>query len=351
MEYAKSIAGAENVKHEYKTVFKGFSAKLNIDQLLLVRQNSFVEYVEADQVVSTSACIAESAGSWGQTRVAQHAIDLTNLPYKAASNSAKDVTAYVLDTGIYVDHSEFQGRATFGFKAEPSWTNTDVHGHGTHVASTIGGRIYGVTKKVNLVAVKVLGDDGFGSNAGVIAGIDYTASQHVSKGKPSTANMSLGGSKSTAINNAVASAVSLGVVFVVAAGNDDDNACNYSPASAPSAVTVGATDIGLNPSNEEIDIRSYFSNYGSCVDIFAPGSLIKGAWIGSKTATKVISGTSMACPHVCGLASLILGDIPSLSPGQVKDRLVANGNQKMIDLICTDEVCKQSPNVLAYNGC
>jgi len=201
-----------------------------------------------------------------------------------------------------------------------------------------------------LVAVKVLGDNGSGSNSGVIAGIDYVAKQHKARGKKSTANMSLGGTKSTALNQAVAAAVASGVSFVVAAGNDDANACNYSPASAPDAITVGATDIGVT-SGTEVDIRSSFSNFGPCVDIFAPGSLIKAAWIGSTTATRTISGTSMASPHVAGLASLLLGD-ESLTPKQVKDRLISTGNKNFIDLLCgSDSVCKQSPNVLGYNGC
>jgi len=297
------------------------------------------------------SCSHELAGSWGQTRISEELINLDGS-YTATHTGGVGVTAYIVDTGVYVQNNDFQGRATFGFKASPQWSNTDSNGHGTHVASTVGGKLYGVAKRVSIVAVKVLGDNGQGTNSGVIAGIDYVATQHMSKGKPSTANLSLGGGKSTALNAAVDAAVDFGVVFVVAAGNDNDNACDYSPASAKEAITVGSTDVGSNLQGNDEDIRSYFSNYGSCVDVFAPGSLIKAAWIGNVTATNTISGTSMASPHVCGVVALLIGDSPMMSPAQVRTAILGTSNKAMIDMLCEGvSECLKSPNFLAYNGC
>jgi subtilisin family serine protease len=296
-------------------------------------------------------CAFEPSDSWGQTRISQKKI-LLNGKYHATETGGNGVTAYIVDTGVYVQHSDFQGRATFGYKASPGWSNNDANGHGTHVASTTAGKLYGIAKKAQIVAVKVLGDNGQGSTAGVIAGVDYVVEQHQSKGKkPSTANLSLGGSFSSALNNAITLAVSAGITFVVAAGNDNYDACQYSPASADGAITVGATDIA-GQTGRETDIRSVFSNYGSCVDVFAPGTLIKAAWIGSETSFNIISGTSMASPHVCGLATLILGDQPNNTPKQVLDLIISTSNKDMINMNCNeDKTCLASPNNLAYNSC
>jgi len=358
---AKAMVGEENIEHVYRLALKGFSSKLDDNHLLQLRRNPFVEYIESDQVMrlielqdenaitnSQQQCALEPSDSWGQTRVSQSTISL-NGRYFASSTGGSGVDAYIVDTGVYVLHSDFQGRAKFGFKASPSWSDTDANGHGTHVASTVGGKLYGIAKRVSLIAVKVLGDNGSGSTAGVIAGVDYVVTQARSTGKPSTANLSLGGAKSTALNSAVNTAVASGVTFVVAAGNDNSDACNYSPASAASAITVGATDVG-DDNGKDIDVRSIFSNYGKCVDVFGPGTLIKAAWIGSQTATRTISGTSMASPHVCGVACLILGD-QSASPADVFDIINSTSNKNMIDLECTNTICTQSPNSLVYNGC
>jgi len=341
--------------HTYQTALKGYTAILTKDQLLQVRQNPFVAYVEFDQVVKTAtveqkSCSEQTQGSWGQTRIAEEHVNLDGS-YAASPQAGKGVTAYIVDTGIYVENVDFQGRAKFGYKALPSWSNSDANGHGTHVASTVGGATYGVAKKVHLVAVKVLGDNGQGSDSTVIAGIDYVASAYSTNPKPTTANLSLGGGKSLALNEALNGAVDLGVVFIVAAGNENDDACDYSPASASSAITVGSTDIDDNGSGE-VDIRSYFSNYGSCLNVFAPGSLIKAAWIGNVTATHTISGTSMACPHVAGIASLLLGDSPSMNPAQIRNTIIGTASPRLIDLTCgTNKICKESPNLMAYNGC
>jgi subtilisin family serine protease len=196
-------------------------------------------------------------------------------------------------------------------------TATDCNGHGTHVAGTVGGTLHGVAKGVSLVAVRVLGCNGSGTNAGVIAGVDWVANNHV---KPAVANMSLGGGASTTLDNAVANAISKGVTFAVAAGNGNflgiaQNACNYSPARVPSAITVGATT--------KTDAKASYSNYGTCVDIFAPGSSITSAWYTSTTATNTISGTSMASPHVAGVAALYLQSNPGATPAGVASALIA----------------------------
>jgi len=356
IENVKAQIGKENILHTYTTVLKGFSAVLTPAQLLQIRQNPFVSYVEVDSVVKASkveqgSCISQTQGSWGQTRIAEEQLNLDGT-YSASSTAGEGVTAYVVDTGIYVHNVDFDGRAHFGFKAMAAWSNTDNNGHGTHVASTVGGKTYGVAKKVTLYAVKVLGDNGQGTDSGVIAGVDWVASNYTKGGKkPSTANLSLGGGKSLVLNAAVNEAVLLGITFVVAAGNSNDNACDYSPSSASSAITVGSTDVGAGL-NGEVDIRSYFSNYGSCLNVFGPGSLIKAAWIGTPTATNTISGTSMASPHVCGIVALLLADNPKLTPNQLRNTIVGDANPNMIDLKCgTNPICKESPNLLAYNGC
>jgi subtilisin family serine protease len=222
------------------------------------------------------------------------------------------VHAYVIDTGIEVSHPDFGGRATNGWDfVSGDAVAEDCNGHGTHVSGTIGGTIYGVAKQVALVAVRVLNCAGSGTYSGVIAGIDWVAANHVG---PSVANMSLGGGKSFSLNDAVNGAVASGVTFAVAAGNSAADACDYSPASAASALTVGATTSS--------DARASYSNYGSCLDLFAPGSGITSDWKGGGTNT--ISGTSMATPHVTGAAALYLGAHPSASPNTVGSALLSD---------------------------
>jgi len=289
-----------------------------------------LEYIEQDQVVYALGQQVNPP-SWGLDRS-----DQRNLPLDSRFNyydsAGSGVTAYIADTGILVTHNDFGGRAVFGFKANAAWSNTDGNGHGTHVASTTAGTSYGLAKRASLVAVKVLGDNGSGSTSGVVAGVDWIADEGTAN--RDVANMSLGGGASVAMDDAVNNAVTAGIFFAVAAGNDNGNACNTSPARAANAFTVMATT--------STDARSSFSNYGTCTDIFAPGSNIVGAWIGSNTATNTISGTSMAAPHVCGAAALANGQ-SARTPTALKSYLVSQGTANVISNPGTG-----SPNVLLY---
>jgi subtilisin family serine protease len=227
-----------------------------------------------------------------------------------------------------------------------------LNGHGTHVSGTIGGVKYGVAKNVTLIAVKVLDGDGSGSYSGVIKGINWVVESFKKRKRPSVANMSLGGPYSQAVNDAVSAAVEAGVVFGVAAGNEDSDACDGSPASTVNAITVGATAVS-HKNDDQLDIRSTFSNWGTCVDIFAPGTLITSSWIGGTSATKTISGTSMATPHVVGAAARYLSENKMATPKEVKQHLVETAGSDMIDLSCAgrSSACKKSPNKMLYASC
>jgi subtilisin family serine protease len=229
------------------------------------------------------------------------------------STTASNVHAYIIDTGILTTHTQFGGRASSGFDFVDNDSNaTDCNGHGTHVAGTVGGSTYGVAKGVSLVAVRVLNCSGSGTTAGVVSGINWVTSHAI---KPAVANMSLGGGASTSLDNAVSASVASGVTYAVAAGNSNANACNSSPSRVATAITVGATS--------RTDARASFSNFGSCLDIFAPGVGITSSWFSSTTATNTISGTSMASPHVAGGAALVLAKNPSFTAAQVTSALIA----------------------------
>lgn len=319
-----------SMKHLYGQAIKGFAAQLSTQNLNTLRSDPRVKYIEQDGIMRADA--TQTGATWGIDR-----IDQRNLPLDGSytySTTASNVTAYIIDTGIRVTHSEFGGRAVWGSNQSGDGQDTDCNGHGTHVAGTVGGSTYGVAKGVKLVAVKVLACDGTGTNSGVIAGINWAASN---KSGPAVANMSLGGGASQAVDDAVSGAVSKGLVMAVAAGNDGLNACNYSPARAASAITVGSTT--------STDARSSFSNYGSCLDIFAPGSSITSSWNTSDSATKTISGTSMATPHVTGAAALILSVNTSYTPAQVASALTSNATSGKVTGAGTG-----SPNLLLYTG-
>ncbi|HBK56088.1 MAG TPA: peptidase S8, partial [Xanthomonadales bacterium] len=270
-----------DVRHTFRRTLNGFSVRMTEAQARALARNPKVAYIEADQEVQLNA--VQSPVTWGLDRVDQRTLPLDNsYTFNFTGNG---VNVYIIDTGIRASHVDFTGRVVSGFTAINDGNGTnDCNGHGTHVAGTAGGEVYGVAKDVTLYAVRVLGCTGSGSNAGVIAGVDFVAQQEASTGKTAVANMSLGGGASSALDTAVNNATAAGVVFVVAAGNDNQSACNFSPARAATAYTVGSTT--------NTDARSSFSNFGTCVNIFAPGSSITSAWHTSNTATNTISGTS-----------------------------------------------------------
>jgi len=335
---------------QFKTTHEhGVSAHLTKEEVEIIRDDPIVAEVHPDTPVSIygkqQACdtVQNNPRTWGLPRVSQFgAIPADGLnTYKWDSSEAGGgVDVYIIDTGVKTTHQEFQGRAVWGANYVDN-IRDDNNGHGTHCAGTIGGSTVGVARYSRLVAVRVLNGQGSGTNSGVISGINYCCTTYRQRGVPSVASMSLGGGFNTAMNNAVAALVSCGVTTAVAAGNDNANACNYSPASTPSAITVGATS--TDASNR--DTRSSFSNYGNCVDVFAPGSNIYSCGITSNTAYSTLSGTSMACPHVAGLAAVYLHKNPNLNPARVKEEMIANCNWDLITNPSTPNNC------LIYNGC
>ena len=318
------------VKHSYSTVLRGFATVANDKMLSKLLLDDRVAYVEEDGIVTASA--TQSGATWGLDRSDQRDLPLNgNYVY---NTTASNVNAYIVDTGVLGSHSQFTGRMIGGYTAISDGNGTnDCNGHGTHVAGTVAGSTYGIAKAARISPIRVLGCNGSGTNSGVIAGMDWVANNHV---KPAVANMSLGGGASTATDDAVARMVNAGVTVVVAAGNDNGNACSYSPARAASAITVGSTT--------STDARSSFSNYGTCLDIFAPGSSITSAWSTGNSATNTISGTSMASPHVAGIAALYLADNPTATPSQVTSAVLNNATANKVSDARTG-----SPNLLAYS--
>ncbi|TDZ13392.1 Alkaline protease 1 [Colletotrichum spinosum] len=274
-----------------------------------------VAYVEQDAKVKLSATVSQTNAPPGLVRLSHAAAG--EVGYVFDQSGGDGITAYVVDTGILTSHSEFEGRATMGANFVNN-VDTDENGHGSHVAGTIGGRTFGVSKSVNLVGVKVLDGDGAGSNSGVLEGMQFIIDDVQKKNLTGKAvmNMSLGGSASQAVNRAIQALNNAGVVPVVAAGNENQDAANTSPASAPNAITVGAIDA-------RNDRKASFSNFGNVVDIFAPGVNILSVGIASNTATNTLSGTSMASPHVAGLAAYLMGLENLNTVKGVTDRMLA----------------------------
>jgi subtilisin family serine protease len=306
---SKSMAMAAGIAplHSY-SIIPGFAAKLSDEQVAALRKNPNVEFIEEDGLVTVDA--TQSSAPWGLDRIDQRALPL-NGTY-TYTTTATNVTAYIIDTGLQANHADFTGRAANVFDAFGG-TGADCHGHGTHVGGTVGGATYGVAKGVKLRGVRVLDCAGSGSNSGVIAGMDWVRTNAV---KPAVANMSLGGTASSSVNTAANNLANSGVFLAVAAGNNSGaDACNYSPAGAAAATTVGSTT--------STDGRSSFSNIGSCVDIYAPGSSITSAKLNG-TST-VMSGTSMASPHVAGVGALYKGTYGDAASSTVDSWIKTNG--------------------------
>ncbi|CAO2654060.1 Nn.00g107930.m01.CDS01 [Neocucurbitaria sp. VM-36] len=354
----------DGLKHTYEIAggLMGYSGHFDDETIEAIRRHPDVDYIERDSEVHTlggDEHETEKNAPWGLARIS-HRDSLsfsTWNKYLYASDGGEGVDVYVIDTGTNVKHVDFEGRAHWGKTIPNGDADEDGNGHGTHCSGTVAGKKYGVAKKANVYAVKVLRSNGSGTMSDVVKGVEYAAKAHTDavkaakngkkKGfKGSAANMSLGGGKSTTLDLAVNAAVDAGIHFAVAAGNDNADSCNYSPAAAENAVTVGASTL--------LDERAYFSNYGKCNDIFAPGLNILSTWIGSEHATNTISGTSMASPHIAGLLAYML----SLQPAKDSAYAVADITPKKLkaNLISVatvgalSDVPSNTKNILAWNG-
>jgi subtilisin family serine protease len=316
------------LKHLYQNAINGFAVEMSPEMAERLSQDFRVAYVEEDGIMMADT--TQTNPPWGLDR-----IDQRNRPTNGTyvyNHTGAGVFAYVIDTGIRTTHTQFGGRAANVFDAFGG-SGADCNGHGTHVSGTIGGSTYGVAKSVNLRGVRVLDCNGSGSTSGVIAGVDFVRLNH---SNPAVANMSLGGGASTSLDTAVNNLSNSGVSIAVAAGNSNANACNSSPARAANAITVGSTT--------STDARSSFSNFGTCLDLFAPGSSILSSWFSSDTATATLSGTSMASPHVAGVAALYKQVNPSASSTTVRNAIVNGATTNVVTNAGTG-----SPNRLLYS--
>ncbi len=325
-----SMTYGGKVDKVFRHALNGYSVEMSEKEAETLSEDARVKFVEEDSEVSIKA--VQSPATFGIDRIDQRNLPLSNS--YTYNFTGAGVNTYVIDTGVRFTHNEFTGRTGASFDAIGDGQNgNDCNGHGTHVAGTVAGTTYGVAKGATVHRVRVLNCQGSGTNAGVIAGVDWVTANRV---LPAVANMSLGGGASSALDTAVNNSINSGVTYAVAAGNSNVDACGSSPARAPAAITVGSTT--------NTDARSSFSNFGTCLDIFAPGSSITSAWYTSDTATNTISGTSMASPHVAGVAALYLHQNGNQSPATVRNALVAAATSGVVTGAGTG-----SPNLLLYS--
>lgn len=315
------------VRFTYTSALRGFAASMSAQAADALANNPNVAYVEQDQVMTADA--TQTGATWGIDRVDQRNRPLSGT-YTYAT-TASTVYAYIIDTGIYTSHTQFGGRAANVYDAFGG-NGQDCNGHGTHVAGTVGSSTYGIAKSVRLRGLRVLNCSGSGSTSGIIAAVDWVRANRVN---PAVANMSLGGGYSSSLNTAVTNLVNSGVFVAVAAGNSAANACNYSPASASGTITVAASTSS--------DARASYSNYGGCVDLYAPGSSITSTWLNGGTNT--INGTSMASPHVAGVAALYKATYGNASSSTIASWLINNATTNVISGNVSG-----TPNRLLYKG-
>lgn len=339
MRQVTAVAGAgATTKYTYDLgEFKGFSIDGAPNLISIIANIAAVQSIERNTLVRTSALITqEKVPSYGLARISSRRNGATSYIYD--SSAGEGTFAYIIDTGIRTTHQDFGGRASFGASFVDGEQDGDGNGHGTHVAGTTGGTSYGVAKKTKLIAVKVLGAEGSGSSAGVLAGINYAVNHAKTNNRigKAVANLSLGGAFSPMTNAAVAEAVKQGLFLAVAAGNSGLPTITSSPASAPEVCTVGASDMN--------DAKASYSNFGLLVDVFAPGTDITSAWKNSDTDTNTISGTSMATPHITGLGAYLLGLEGTRDPKALCQRIQELSTKNTLS------GTKTSKNYLAYNG-
>jgi cerevisin len=375
-------ASSADIRHYYSgPSFQGYSGKFSDNVLSKIRERKDVEYVEKDQMMHVSnlkslkpssprenryhkKLMRQVRGSkknfksindiklgrkkiqpnapWGLCRISNKYLPRIFKRFTYPISAGSKVQVYVIDTGINIGHQDFEGRAKWGTTIPDDDEDVDGNGHGSHVAGIIVGKTFGVAKKSKVHAVKVLRTSGFGSNSDVIKGVEWVMNQHMKRVKKSqkraprtVANMSLGGGKSLALEEVINQAVGSGVHFVVAAGNEGEDACEFSPAGASGPITVGAVN--------EMDEMAFFSNHGKCVDVFAPGVDITSAWIGNSNALNTLSGTSMATPHVAGVLALYLGEA-NFTPLSLKKEIIKMASKGLLSNLPED--AGQTPNSL-----
>jgi aqualysin 1 len=333
---AGQLGAGGDVLHVYQHTVKGFAARLPAQAVAALARNPLVQWVEADQTVSVNQLTQQQQATWGLDRVDQGTLPLdSNYHY---SHTGQGVFLYIIDSGVRSTHVDFSGRVEAGYGVFRGGSTDDCNGHGTHVAATTAGTQWGIAKAAKVVPVRVLNCSGSGTWSGVVAGVDWAVDQAVNKGRrPAVLNLSLGGGVSETVDSSIQRAVAAGVTVVVAAGNSSADACGFSPARVPQALTVAAVT--------NADAQAGYSNFGGCVDLYAPGSSITSAGHSSDTAVATFSGTSMAAPHVAGVAALLMQADPNrATPADIERRLLDSATSNLIQGLGGG-----SPNRLLYS--